>query len=330
MLMLKVTLKLSCSLFIITWLLKSGELDFSLSQLFLKNYKSTILIFILCYSIIVLLGSLRWKMLLQSGEQKNLPFKNIFKISWIGLFFNSVLPGAVTGDLIKLAYVKDLGKNITKTFMLSTVFIDRIIGLLGLLCLSGVFSIYNYTKIVSISPSLKALVHLNFLLFIGAIIFMLTLFLSKNWQKAILSPMDSIPILGKKIKGLLEQVWLIGNKKNLFFKCLFISIIVQTISVCLFWKIIMPFTSTPLSIGHAFIFIPLGFIAMAIPIAPSGLGVGHAIFGTLFSFFGIQKGASLFNLYFLCVVFCNLTGCIPYILTGKKYSDQQLEQVSTV
>ena len=328
--MLKVILKFSCSLCIIIWLLRSGELDFSLSRLFLKDYKSTIIIFILSYLIITLLISFRWKILLQSGEQKNLSFKNIFKISWIGLFFNSVLPGAVTGDLIKLAYVKDLGKNITKTFMLSTVFIDRIIGLLGLICLSGVFSLYNYAEIVSISPSIKSLVHLNFLLFIGAIIFILTLFLSKNWQKTILYPVGSIPILGKKIKGLLEEVWLIGNRKDLFFKCLFISIIVQVISVCLFWKIITPFTSVPLSIGHAFIFIPLGFIAMAIPIAPSGLGVGHAIFGTLFSFFGIQKGASLFNLYFLCVVFCNLTGCIPYILTGKKYSEQQLEQVSTV
>ena len=328
--MLKVILKFSCSLLIILWLLKSGELDFTLSREFLNSYKNTIAIFILSYSIITLLVSYRWKMLLQSGKQKDLPFKSIFKISWIGLFFNSVLPGAVTGDLIKLAYIKDLGKNITKTFMLSTVFIDRIIGLLGLLCLSGIFSLYNYTEIVSISPSLKSLVHLNFLLFIGAIILIFTLFLSKNWQETILSPMDSIPILGTKIKGLLEQVWLIGNRKDLFLKCLLISIIVQVISVCLFWKIITPFTSVPLSIGHAFIFIPLGFIAMAIPIAPSGLGVGHAVFGTLFSFFGIQKGASLFNLYFLCVVFCNLTGSIPYILAGKKYSNQQLEQAPTV
>ena len=55
---------------------------------------------------------------------------------------------------------------------------------------------------------------------------------------------------------------------------------------------------------------------MAIPIAPAGIGVGHAVFDTLFGLFGINNGASLFNIYLLAIVAESLTGAIPYLLTG--------------
>ena len=279
-----------------------------------------------------LLGAFRWKILLQSGKEKNLSFIKILKISWIGLFFNSFLPGAVTGDLIKLAYVRDVGKNLSKTFFLSSILIDRIIGLLGLLCLMGIFSSLNYNEIVQISPSLKNLVHLNILFFLGALTFLFTLFLPLKWQQKLISHLITIPYIGKKIGPLFEQIWVIGKNKLLFFKCLFISLFIQIISVGIFWKIIEPFTEVPLSLQHAFICIPFGFIAMAIPISPAGLGVGHAIFGTLFSFFGIEKGASLFNFYFICMIFCNLTGAIPYTLAGARNFNQkkQIEGPSAI
>ena len=88
------------------------------------------------------------------------------------------------------------------------------------------------------------------------------------------------------------------------------------ISIFLFWKIVSLLTNSPFPLYQAFIVAPLGFISMALPLAPSGLGVGHAIFGTLLSFFHIKQGASLFNVYFICVVFFNLTGAIPYTLSS--------------
>jgi hypothetical protein len=196
----------------------------------------------------------------------------------------------------------------------------------------GIFSSFNYHEIIQISPSLKNLIHLNLLLFLAALIFLLTLFLPIKWQQKFSSRFITIPYIGKKIGPLFEQIWVIGKNKFLFFKCLLISFFIQVTAVCIFWKIIGPFTEIPLSLHHAFIYIPFGFIAMAIPISPAGFGVGHAIFGTLFSFFGIGKGASLFNLYFICVIFCNLTGVIPYILAGARNLNRkkQFENPSTV
>ena len=67
-------------------------------------------------------------MLLQSRGSERYSFIAILKTHWIGLFFNSILPGAVTGDLIKLAYKKQIDPKLSKTFFLGTVFLDRLVG----------------------------------------------------------------------------------------------------------------------------------------------------------------------------------------------------------
>jgi uncharacterized membrane protein YbhN (UPF0104 family) len=75
----------------------------------------------------------------------------------------------------------------------------------------------------------------------------------------------------------------------------------------------VPFLENPLPLKYAFSFIPLGLISIMVPISPMGLGVGHAMFQELFSYFHITNGASLFNLFFLFQIFVNLLGGISYI-----------------
>ncbi len=97
------------------------------------------------------------------------------------------------------------------------------------------------------------------------------------------------------------------------------SMAMQANNVFAFWLISSPFFNSPLSLYMAYTFIPLGMMAIAIPISPAGLGVGHAIFGTLFGYYGIKGGASLFNLYFLALITMNLLGAIPF-MRGKRHS----------
>ena len=63
---------------------------------------------------------------------------------------------------------------------------------------------------------------------------------------------------------------------------------------------------------------PIGQISMALPIAPAGLGVGHAVFGKLLSFFNISNGASLFNIFFFFNLFSNILGVFSYIFYSTK------------
>jgi glycosyltransferase 2 family protein len=80
---------------------------------------------------ILLLGVLRWRMVLQvHGLQ--LPLARAASISMVAQFFNSVLLGSTGGDLIK-AYYAARETHHKKTEAVMTVFVDRLIGLFSML-----------------------------------------------------------------------------------------------------------------------------------------------------------------------------------------------------
>ncbi len=310
---------------IILWLFYSGKLDFSL---FVKTFKSGNgpYFAILFYIFAVVLSSYRWKIILEAKTIDPLPFKKILPINWIGLFFSTFLPGVVTGDVVKLLYIKDLHKNFSKTYLLTSIFIDRIIGLCGLLFLTGFISIIKYEALTSLSPEIKTLVHFNFFLFAGSMGFIVGLFLPLEVKNFFYSLLIRVPKIGERLKSTLEQAWLIGQFKLATLKCLFISILAQLLGITAIWLLTKPFYPSPVSLDLILGVVPIGLITVAIPISPSGAGVGHLIFEKIFNLIGVPNGASLFNIHFLVLILVNLFGVIPYILFGKKHSIDEAEK----
>lgn len=326
---MKVFLKFLFAFVIIYWLLHSGKLDFSLVRTaFAESYFwiGTVCLIALQAAI----SSLRWRILLGVRIKKPLPIKDMLRLTWIGLFFNSFLPGAVTGDFIKLVYARDLDREVSKTFLVMSVLMDRVVGLMGLLCILGIFSAFYYTEITSISPQLTHLIHFNFLLFFGAIVFIVMLFVPAKVQNFFLTIVVKIPLLGKRIEKTLTQVWAFGEDKSVLAKTLIMSVGLQFMNFASFWLISHQFYGKVIPLPYIMTFIPIGFMAVAIPITPAGLGVGHAIFDKLFHFAGVTGGASFFNLFFVCMVFVNLMGIFPYLLSGKKHSLEEAHQFDEV
>lgn len=316
--LIKMIFKFAFAFGIIFYLLRSGKLDLSLIQ---KSISSGYL-WILCPLLILLqdtLSGLRWKWLLKTQSKEDLPFAQIARVTWIGLFFNSFLPGAVTGDIIKLVYARDLDKNLSKTFLVTSVFIDRILGLTGLLLILGTSSLIYYSEITSTSSQMTNLVHFNLLLVFGAICFVGTMFLPKRIQSKLLDFSKLVPVLGNKITKTLKQFWIMGSSKRVVLKSILFSVFLQLFSFVAFYLISSPFYSKPIPLSMILSFIPIGFVAVAIPISPAGLGVGHVIFEQLFKFAGIAGGASFFNLYFVFKISMNAIGVIPYLLSTKKH-----------
>ncbi len=316
--MFKALLKFIFAAVIIAWLLRSDKLDFSLiTQSIQSGWNWAI-----CLVLIIIqdaVSGLRWRMLLRVKSSAPLPALSMIKLTWIGLFFNSVLPGAVTGDLIKLVYARDLDRTLDRTFLVTSALMDRILGLIGLLFLLGVFSLSHYAELAAMGPKMRTILQFNVILFIGVILFLALLFLPEKITLPARFWLGRIPILGARIKKTLDQVWLIGAHKGVIFRCLLVSIILQFMNVLGFWAITAPFYGKALTLMEVFTFVPLGQMALAVPISPAGLGVGHVIFETLFSFVGVERGASLFNLYFVCIVAVNLFGFFPYIMSGKRH-----------
>ncbi|MBT3982444.1 MAG: flippase-like domain-containing protein [Bacteriovoracaceae bacterium] len=319
--MVKLAIKIAIAVALIAWLTSSGKIDFSLLLKSTDNL-SDWLICLLLLSTNIVLTTFRWRWLLHLKSEVKFTFLQIIKLTWIGLLFNSVLPGVVSGDIIKLVYAKDIDESIPKSYLVTTVLIDRIFGLCGILILLGISTAFKYTELVAKSSELKTLIHFNFVLFIGVLFFLGTLFFPKSWQDFILEKSKKIKLLETLLQKTLAQFWHIGANRAVVFKCLTLSVVVQCSQVLAFYTVTKPFYDNPLSLASAFTFIPVGIVTIAIPITPSGLGIGHAIFDKLFSLYGVNGGASLFNFYFVAVTFMNLFGIIPYLTSGKRHSSK--------
>lgn len=310
------TAKLSIAVALIYWLISSGKLDFSLLG-DLQQHPVAVLTACLLSVLNFFLISIRWKSILRSRSPVSLPNLGLLKITWIGQFFSSVLPGSVSGDLVKILYVQKYDEIFSKKFVFATILIDRVMGLCGLILLVGLSSLFFGSHILENAPAMKPLLNMNYFLAFAVITSFTIFYFFHTHIRTVLVKIQTkiVPNLFQKIINLWDDLVSIRSK---MLRAIGLSIIVQFIGVLVFWSLIQPFVDGKMDFIQALAFIPLGLMTLALPVAPSGLGVGHAIFQKLFEFSGITNGASLFNLYFFVTLAVNVLGVIPYILTKTK------------
>lgn len=79
----------------------------------------------------VLCTFVRWGVLL-AGAELATPRRDVFRLSWVGMFFSAAVPGGIaTGDVVKSVYIARTHAG-RKTRSVVTVFVDRIVGLAAL------------------------------------------------------------------------------------------------------------------------------------------------------------------------------------------------------
>ena len=97
-------LKLLTVLSILIYLVQSGKLNFEKLLLFRDAPEILALMIAALILIVVPLATFRWWLLLRAIGVTVDP-KQTFLLTWIGNFFNTTLPGAITGDVVKGYYV---------------------------------------------------------------------------------------------------------------------------------------------------------------------------------------------------------------------------------
>jgi uncharacterized membrane protein YbhN (UPF0104 family) len=297
-------LKISITGLLIYWLLKSGKLDLKL----IKRLFDHPLILVLCFilmTINLIFTAFRWRFILEARSKFQFRIPFITAVNWIGMFFSSVLPGSITGDFVKLFYIQKWDKKLSKQFLLFTILADRLMGLIGLIMIMGFCSIINYSFFSHLSSQISHILLFNFYIFL---ILIVSLFIFYFYPRLIES----------FLRGKLLELWkdLVETKKSLI-KAILLSILIQFIGITIFYLLSFPYFESSLKLFDIISFVPIGFIAVAIPLAPGGLGVGHVAFERLFAMVGETQGANFFNSYFIISICFNLVGIIPYFLLKR-------------
>lgn len=305
-------LKLLLAAALLWWLADSGKLDWKLLGEMRRYPHRLLMAFIFC-AFNLLIATFRLRYLLKARAALAIPVGRLSAYNWIGMFFSSVLPGSVTGDVVKVFYIQKLDRAFSKAFLLFACLLDRVMGLVGLILLMGMFSLANYPALTELSPLLAPLLHFNFALLGVVVAGLLVFFALPQWPQKLLDylarQLPDVSLIRR-----LGQLWSdMSLVRPYIGKAIILSLFIQFLGAVTFYLLVSPQFQTQLSLPMALSFIPLGFMAIAVPISPAGLGVGHAAFEGLFQMAGEPNGANFFNMYFVVTLLFNLLGFIPWL-----------------
>ncbi len=83
-------------------------------------------------------GSVRWRVVLWAyGAAKRPPLSRLYYLYLVALFYNSFLPGGLGGDVVRGVVGRESFGEAGVTRSLTVVFVERVLGLAGLLLVAG-------------------------------------------------------------------------------------------------------------------------------------------------------------------------------------------------
>ena len=276
-----------------------------------------------CYFLTVLIAGARWWWLLRvNGTDVSL--RETLRFTWIGVFFNSVVPGATGGDLIKALYIMKRCPG-HRVQVLVSVIVDRVLGLASLALLGAFVVLLEFEKFRAVAIGIWSVI--VGVAALGAIAF------SRRLRQALLGPLlTRLPHkLSHALKLVDQAVFFYRDHKRTILASLVAGIpnhLISVLSVVLMGK--------ALDIGvptfDYFVLIPVINIVSAIPIAPNGWGIGEKLYHTLFGTYCAQylvgyadaadvmgmRGVALSVLYRLHLMLWSLLGGVFVLLEKDK------------
>jgi uncharacterized protein (TIRG00374 family) len=303
------------------WMVRGGRLNAASLGIFVENTPFLVISILFWLVIPVGLGSFRWFKLLR-GAKVRVSYLRALQLQMVGLFFNTAMPGAVSGDLVKAVYVVRDQRGQGRTSAALAIILDRVVGLMGLFTVAGIASI-AYLRSLSANPVLIPMAYLVFVSWIGMLSFLTVVFYP---HKAGRDPFERLlsrkPWLLKRVFALVLKVYhalrAYRDHPRELLVAWGVSVVIQACGVAYYWYTTVELTGQAPEFSQFVIVLPFGMIATVIPIAPGGLGVGHVAFDKLFSLIGLNGGANVFNVIALGQLVLNLTGIIPYLFMRRK------------
>lgn len=302
--------------------IQSGKIDFELLGMFIKKPHVAIISIAIVF-VWYGLTFLRWKLLLKS-QSIPISFFKAFQLGMMGQFFMTFAPGTVGGDVAKGLYICKRYPS-QRVRALSSVFLDRALGLYAILSLGAISFLMGYTNLSKLESPLVPLINSlgTFLVFIfiaGVVALILFPVISRKILKLDISNSAVDGFWKTKFRSLREVFLQYGDKPGVLWTALILSFMSHSLGVLVLYFVAYQFFGPePLSTLSPVMFYlasVLGLTAMALPISPMGLGVGQVAFASVFSAFGIGSesfGASIVTGLQLITLLANLCGALFFI-----------------
>jgi len=309
---LSLLIKLVLVVGVFTLLMDKGLISLEATGRALQNWPLLLAAFGVMF-LNLLLSMVRWQILLKA---QGIHFKLLrtIELGWVGHFFNTALPGAVSGDFIKAFYV---GKEVQgkKSTAFGSILFDRILGLSALVLVSAIALSLDFSHFVG-SPILAAIQVVLLSSGFAVLAFYGYLFVVQEHRDPfilVLKWVEKRVPRARSVTQLYLAIRVYHSQRSSVVKALLISLVMH---MNMGWVAVLLATAlgdAALPLLTLFVVVPLGMLATAIPVLPGGLGTGHAAYTWGFLLLGSQRGADVFNLQFLLGLILSGMGGLIYL-----------------
>lgn len=269
----------------------------------------------------------RWYLFIRNQEL-NVGYFDTLRTLLVGLAVSLFLPSAVGADMGR-AY--DMARSrVEKVKIVSSVLMDRLIGLISLVGMSVIaIAIAGYQYLTL--DIFFAIVGLALLLLFGWLVFFNILFMRR-----FRSLFESIPFVNRisdKLRDIYLALYYIQQDRRLFRKAITVSALVEIFEIL---SVLM----LSYAIGDRidpiffFLFLPIVWVILVIPIAIGGLGLREAVFVFFFTQVGMAETHAItlsllyYSLYAVTGVLSGIGPIMTHIFKRAELLNQDTSSIS--
>ncbi len=235
---------------------------------------------ILLWGVGITLGAWRWLLVLRS-QGLELGIRRTLEISLVAHFFNSFLLGSTGGDVLKAYYAARVTRHL-KTEAVTTVFLDRVLGLFAMLVFASVMIVANLPMVTAYWRTLAlAAVILSMTAAAGGVLLVSLRGGVSNVLPGARKWLQRLPKADLLERGL-GACRALGRNPGLLLRSFAISIVLTVVCVYQLQTLAWGY-------GHdaplrpMLLFVPAVICISALPVTPSGLGVRDNLYLYLLS-----------------------------------------------
>jgi len=293
-----------------------------------QSNKIFVFIAFACIVLVQFVGAYRWGRLL-SVHGIHLPFWQLVRLTFAGMFISQFIPGAISGDILKIACVVRPypGKGIVTTM---ACVLDRVVGVSGLFVAAGIGGGLFWAlhpDMIEQNANLQLALRV---VIIGGIATMLalivlvcnTLFLKIGFIRMTVQWFDRH--LPKKLTGFVTEVCQAADAYKRYpgtlFATLLLSMTIHSLLGTALFYIGRAIGETLCSFGIYFLNTQVSNAVTVLPLTPGGLGLRDSVSAALFnSIDGIDTAlmGTIPIVYSIVYVFVSLGGAFPIKLNKK-------------
>ena len=262
----------------------------------------------------MLISVRKWQVLLQA-QGMSVPWVDLWKAYWVGMFFNNFLPSSIGGDAVRILWVGKRGRDVPGAA--ASVIMERIIATAGL-ALTGFLGAGLLA-----SPDRHALILFGILLAASLVLAGLVLGMplpAKVGQgKGKLGRFPgALAGHGRSLRGQGKELLVV-----LFFSVVF-QVTVVAVNVCIFKALRLD-----VSMVEALFIIPVTSAVAMIPLGVNGYGLREGAYVAGLSLYHISSGAAFTSsiLFAFLVSLCSLYGGLVWLIQKREGKDVRFKRV---